>query len=245
MSLTRDLKILYHLVLTPIRGRTHQERLESFYAQQAEDYDAFRARLLTGRAELYERMPVPEDGVWVEMGGGTAANLEFLGPHLAQLKEVHVVDLSPSLLSIAQRRIERHGWTNVHLHQADATTFQLQGAADVVTFSYALTMIPDWFAALENAARLLKPDGWLGVVDFFLSRKYPAPGFARHPWWTRVFWPTWFGADNVFLSADHVPYLHRHFQMSSYQENRAKVPYLPLVRVPVYSFVGRKAQAPS
>ena len=31
-------------------------------------------------------------------------------------------------------------------------------------FSYTLSMIPDWFAALENARRLLKPGGTIGVV---------------------------------------------------------------------------------
>ena len=51
---------------------------------------------------------------------------------------------------------------------ADATRFRPpEGAADVVTFSYSLTMIPDWFAALENAAAMLKPGGTIGVVDFY------------------------------------------------------------------------------
>ena len=31
------------------------------------------------------------------------------------------------------------------------------GTVDVVTFSYALTMIPDWRAAIRNAFNLLKP----------------------------------------------------------------------------------------
>ena len=242
MSIAHDLIILYHLTLVPIRGRTHQERLESFYAKQAEDYDAFRARLLQGRRELYERLPTPETGVWIEMGGGTGANLEFLGPRIRTLKQIHIVDLSPSLLRIASRRIAESGWTNVQLHQADATTFHLAEPADVVTFSYSLTMIPDWFAALENATRLLKPSGLLGVADFFVARKHPAPGFGHHSWWARTFWPTWFALDNVQLNTDHVPYLHRHFEPYHYHEDRVKVPYMPFVRVPVYQFIGRMPQ---
>ena len=43
---------------------------------------------------------------------------------------------------------------------ADATTFQPDaGKADVVTFSYSLTMIPDWFAAIDNALAMLRPAG--------------------------------------------------------------------------------------
>jgi S-adenosylmethionine-diacylgycerolhomoserine-N-methlytransferase len=244
MSFAHDLKILYHLALAPIRGQTHQERLESFYASQAVDYDAFRSRLLQGRRELYELLPTPENGVWIEMGGGTGANLEYLGPRLQTLKKAHVVDLSPSLLQIAQKRIAQHGWSNVHLHEADVTTFRLSAPADVITFSYSLTMIPDWYAALENAARLLKPGGTLGVIDFFVARRFPAEGLRRQGWWTRTFWPTWFALDNVHLNPDHVPYLHRHFEACHFEEKRAKVPYLPFLRVPIYGFIGRKRSEP-
>jgi S-adenosylmethionine-diacylgycerolhomoserine-N-methlytransferase len=101
-------------------------------------------------------------------------------------------------------------------------------------------MIPDWFAAIENAIAMLKPGGTLGVVDFYVSRKYPSDGLARHRWLTRTFWPTWFAMDNVFPSPDHVPFLHRHLDVLHFEEHKAKVPYIPLMRMPYYLFVGRK-----
>jgi S-adenosylmethionine-diacylgycerolhomoserine-N-methlytransferase len=125
--------------------------------------------------------------------------------------------------------------------RADATTFRPpEGKADVVTFSYSLTMIPDWFAAIENARAMLKPGGTIGVVDFYVARKYPSHGNARHGWFTRTFWPTWFAMDNVFPSPDHVPFLHRSFETVHFEEHKAKVPYVPLARMPYYLFVGRK-----
>jgi S-adenosylmethionine-diacylgycerolhomoserine-N-methlytransferase len=152
-----------------------------------------------------------------------------------------VLDLSHSLLEVAKKRIAERGWTNVETVEADATTFQPPtGPVDVVTFSYSLTMIPDWFAAIENALAMLKPGGQIGVVDFYVSRKFPQDGLKRHGFTTRSFWPTWFSMDNVFPSADHVPFLHRHFDPLHFEEHRAKVPYLPLSRVPYYLFVGRK-----
>ena len=78
------------------------------------------------------------------------------------------------------------------------------------------------------------------MTDFFVARKYPAEGCRRHGWCTRTFWPAWFGSDNVFLSPDHVPYLQRRFRTLRLEEKRAKVPYLPLIRVPYYTFIGRK-----
>ena len=94
-NLRSELSILYHLLLRPVRGRDHAERLESFYAGQADAYDAFRRRLLPGREELYRRIDAPDGGTWVDLGGGTGANLEAVGPRLARLDQLYVVDLSP------------------------------------------------------------------------------------------------------------------------------------------------------
>src|SRR6185503_5353922 len=151
-------------------------------------------------------------GTWLDMGGGTGANLDYFGPAISRLNKIYVLDLSHSLLEVAKKRFAANGWTNAETIEADATTFQPPtGPVDVVTFSYSLTMIPDWFAALENALAMLKPGGTIGVVDFYISRKYATAGLARHSWLTRTFWPAWFSFDNVFPSPDHVPYLHRHF----------------------------------
>lgn len=244
MGFLADVKILYHLALKPVRGQDHASRMESFYSGQAEAYDDFRKRLLKGRQELYSAIAAPEGGTWIDMGGGTGANLDYLGEQLPRLGKAYVLDLSPSLLAVARQRIAQRGWSNVETVEADATTYQPpSGPVDVVTFSYSLTMIPDWFAAVEHALSILKPGGILGVVDFYVARKYPAGGLARHRWLTRTFWPTWFAMDNVFPSPDHVPFLHRHFEVLKFEEHLAKVPYIPLLRAPYYLFVGRKRAA--
>lgn len=241
MSLLADLKILYHLTMKPVRGKDHAARMENFYAGQAGAYDDFRKRLLKGRQELWQAIAPPADAVWVDMGGGTGANLEYFGERIERLKKVYVVDLSHSLLEMAQKRIDQRGWTNAAVVEADATTFSPpESPVDVVTFSYSLSMIPDWFAALENALAMLKPGGLIGVVDFYVARKYPSDGLKRHRWFTRNFWPAWFAGDNVFLSSDHVPFLHRHFEPVHFEESRSKVPYMPFMRTPYYLFVGKK-----
>lgn len=242
MSLINDLKILYHLILRPVRGKDHAQRMENFYAGQAEHYDDFRKRLLKGREEVYERLGQSNRGTWVDFGGGTGANLEFIGPSIRNFEKIYVVDLAESLLGVVDKRVEKNGWSNVQAVAADATSWvPAEGQVDVVSFSYSLTMIPDWFAAIENALRILKPEGSIGVIDFYVSRKYPSAGLTKHGWLTRTFWPVWFSGDNVFPCSDHLPFLESHFQRVWLKENRAKVPYMPLVRTPYYQFIGRKA----
>lgn len=241
MAFFSDLKILYHMLVKPVRGASHAERLESFYGGQAKSYDDFRKRLLKGREELWERLPRPSGGVWVDMGGGTGANLENFGESIHQLKKIYLVDLSASLLKVAADRFAQRGWTNAIPTEADATRFRpAEGQADVVTFSYSLTMIPDWFAAIDNAVEILRPGGYLGVVDFYISRKFPDDGLRKHGTFCRGLWPNWFATDNVFPSPDHLPYLRRKLETVHLGEHMTRLPYVPFFKTPYYIFVGRK-----
>jgi S-adenosylmethionine-diacylgycerolhomoserine-N-methlytransferase len=241
MGLWSDLKILYHMAFKPVRGSSHAERLESFYGGQAKGYDDFRKRLLKGREELWKALPKPEGGVWVDLGGGTGANIENFGDDINRLSKIYVVDLSSSLLEIARDRFRQRGWNNVECVEADATRFRPpEGGADVVTFSYSLTMIPPWYAAIENALAMLKPGGLIGVVDFYVSQKYPAESLRKHGWLCRSLWPVWFASDNVFPSPDHLPFLRHKFETVWLDEQMTRLPYVPLLRTPYYVFIGRK-----
>ncbi len=240
MNLLADAKTLFHLVASPIRGQSHAERLESFYSKQADGYDGFRERLLRGRRELCEKLPLSPGLHWVDLGAGTGANLEHAADRVPMLSRVTLVDLSPSLLEVARRRVHDRGWRNVDVLHADVTNVQPAQPADVVTFSYSLTMIPDWYQAIDHALSLLKPGGTLGVTDFFVSRKYPGADAPSHGWLTRTFWPAWFACDNVFLNPDLLPYLQSKLETVDLAESRSKVPYLPLGRVPYFVFLGRK-----
>lgn len=241
-SWTSDLRVIWHLLVQPVRGKTHAERLESFYGSQAADYDSFRSRLLHGRDELIDGLDFPSGGVWVDLGAGTGENVLRAGDRTADLQEIHLVDLAPSLLDVARTRLGDVGITNARFSLADVTQCDRPDeSVDVVTFSYSLTMIPDWFEAIRLAQRILKPGGVIGVVDFYVSRKFAAPGQRQHRWASRAFWTHWFAADNVMLSPDHLAMLQRTFNATRIKERFGKVPYLPLIRAPYYLFVGTKA----
>ena len=241
MSFTSDLKVLYHLIFTRGHGENLAERMDDFYSKQVDEYDNFRARLLLGRTEMMQRVPAEEGAVWVDLGGGTGANIEVLGDRIASMKKIYIVDIATSLLEVAEKRVKARGWTNVEIRNENALTFTPdEGYADVVTMSYSPTMIPDWFLAFDNAFRILKPGGVIGIVDWYVSRKWDNGDRKRHNWFTRNYWPVHFSTDNVFISPDHIPYLLHYFEQVSLEERRSKVPYVPFIRVPIYIFIGRK-----
>jgi S-adenosylmethionine-diacylgycerolhomoserine-N-methlytransferase len=231
------------VLLSMLRGKprsgTAAQQLEAFYAPQAGRYDAFRERLLHGRTELIQRLPAAPGSVVVELGGGTGANMERLKERLPTLRRYVVVDLCAALLE--QARLRAHTRDNVEVVEADVTQYRPAEPVDCVFFSYALTMIDDWRAAVSNAIAMLKPGGTLGVVDFYLSEARPAPGFVRHPAWERWFWRRWFSHDGVRLSPEPPKALLAALPDSQILERRAPVPYLPGLRVPYYIFTGRKS----
>jgi len=239
-ALRGDFGVLRAMLRGIPQGGSHAQNLQGFYGAQADDYDRFRERLLHGRAELVTRLRLylPRAAHVVELGGGTGRNLEFFDTALDDIAQFDLVDLCPALLARARARLAQHA--QVRVIEADATTFRPAQPVDCVYFSYALTMIPDWRAALDNALAMLKPGGLLGVVDFYHSTAQPDAGLARHGAFTRHFWRRWFAHDGVRLDPEHLTTLRAQLPQCELIERRAAVPYLPGLRVPYYVFVGQK-----
>lgn len=223
-----EIRVLLRLLRGIRRGGAHRDRLQDFYGPQADRYDAFRARLLHGRERLLELMDFAPGQVVVDLGAGTGWNLAQLGPLALRLARADLVDLCPALLGVARRRFD--GWSNARVVEHDAGTYDPGIGVDRVVFSYSLTMMPEWRAALRNAVRMLKPGGLLGVVDFHPPRGRIAAAF----------WRRWFAHDGVRIDAEHPAALHAELTPLHFTEACGAVPWLPL-RAPYYLFVGRKS----
>ena len=223
------------------RANSHAENLQAFYAPQARDYDRFRERLLQGRERLIELLRIGAGDRVVELGAGTGRVAAFYAERVPALASLTLVDLCPALLSKARERSQ--AWPHTAVIEADATRYRPPWPVDKAYFSYALTMIPDWFLAIDNAVAMLQPGGVVGVVDFHVSRARPMPGGRRHSVFTRHFWPLWFAHDGVNVSSEHVPYLRSRLTTVHFEEGMTRVPWMPGFHVPYYVFVGRKRVA--
>ena len=123
-----DLQVVKSMFFADVKGATQQERLESFYVTQADLYDSYRCRMLHGRFPMVNAMPAPKGGTWVDMGGGTGSNLEFFGDKLNHWGKVVVLDLCPSLVETAQKRVRTRGWDSfVSVVLGDACDFECKG----------------------------------------------------------------------------------------------------------------------
>ncbi|PQE06604.1 hypothetical protein CJF31_00009725 [Rutstroemia sp. NJR-2017a BVV2] len=210
--------------------------------------------------------------IWVDIGGGTGWNIEAMSEFVSVpefFSSVYLVDFSPSLCEVARKRFARLGWTNVKVVCQDARTFRLEdheeaeigavgfsrspkfnyfsesqnaGGADLITLSYSLSMIPDFYSVIDSLSNLLAPSGTIGVVDFYVQsivdlscRNYTGGVINRHVnWLGRLFWRAWFDVDRVSLEAARRDYLEYRFGTVLSADSRN---YL-LGSIPYYMWLG-------
>jgi S-adenosylmethionine-diacylgycerolhomoserine-N-methlytransferase len=158
----------------------HVQFMDRMYSVQRYFYDLTRKYYLFGRDQLIERMPVSHGDRVLEIGCGTARNLIALA-RKHPIAQFFGVDAANVMIQTAGAKVMRKGLKKrIHLRQGLAE--ELDGrewfnvrAFDRIFFSYSLSMIPTWQAAIEAAMANLKPGGELWVVDFWDQADYPKP----------------------------------------------------------------------
>ena len=236
------LKVTWKLLFGGAKGSTDAERLENFYSPQADSYDRTRGLMLQRRKELVDKIEIPSGGILVELGAGTGENLVQLGTaKIKQLSQIHLVDLTQCMLDVASTKVSDNEWDNVEIHHSDANQFVPPSPADVVLCSYTLSMIPDWFATIDNAFKMLKPGGVIAVVDFYVSQANPPEGFVKHSLLGRTLVPKLFARNGVRPNSELVPHLLHRFETVDFSEHIAAV-IGKSIGMPYFLFIGRKRQ---
>jgi S-adenosylmethionine-diacylgycerolhomoserine-N-methlytransferase len=156
----------------------HVQLMDQMYRMQRYFYDATRKYYLFGRDRLIARMSVLPGQHVIEIGCGTGRNLILLA---RQHRDAcfYGVDAANVMIDTAQSKVTRQQ-LNVQLRQGLAEELNADAwfhipAFDRVFFSYSLSMIPTWPAAIEAALVNLKPGGEMWVVDFWDQAGYPWP----------------------------------------------------------------------
>ena len=162
-------------------------------------------------------------------------------PISTSFKKVYVVDLCASLCRVAEQKCAEKGWKNVEVVEGDACTFQpAEGKVTLVTFSYSLSMIPPFIAAIDNGISMLDDEnGILGIADFFVSSKFDLP-LRQMSWARRFFWRAIFDQDNIDLGPERRAYIEHKLERISEFNSSGSIPYVPYFRAPFYVWLGRK-----
>ena len=165
---------------------SHAARMDRMYRYQRHIYDVTRKYYLFGRDTLIRELGVPLGGSVLEVGCGTGRNLALIARRFPGCR-LHGLDISAEMLASAEAKLGRN---RPVLRVADATDFYAgqfgTDGFDRIVISYALSMIPDWEAAIDAAIAALKPGGSLHIADFGQQERLPAfVGTALKAWLIR------------------------------------------------------------
>lgn len=155
--------------------RDHAALMDQAYRGQRHIYDATRKFFLFGRDTLIDGLDCRPGQAVLEIGCGTGRNLHRIGARWPGAT-LHGLDISNEMLKSARARLGERA----RLARGDATGFDApalfgRDGFDRVVLSFAISMIPEWKAAVEQAATVLAPGGSLHIVDFGDLAGLPAP----------------------------------------------------------------------
>ena len=168
-----------------MREVDHAARMDRIYAGQRHIYDLTRKYYLFGRDRMIDRLDLQPGGTVLEVGCGTGRNLIRAARAWPDAR-FYGLDISAAMLTTARAKVAAAGLSGrITLAQADAADFDpvaLFGLArfDRVVFSYTLSMIPPWRAALQQGLAVTAANGRLAVMDFGTQGGWPA-------WWRTAF----------------------------------------------------------
>ncbi len=116
------------------------------------------------RKQAIAALNLKEDSAVLDVACGPGFSFKIIESYLSERGKLVGVDISSGALKLARKRVEKHGWTNVQLVNQNIVDYDAGILFDAVLCTFALTIIPDYKAALERMFALLRPEGRFAMI---------------------------------------------------------------------------------
>jgi ubiquinone/menaquinone biosynthesis C-methylase UbiE len=126
------------------------------------------------RRKAAEELDLEKGDRVVEIGCGTGANFRHLRSEVGEEGDIVGIDLSEGMLEKAEKKVEKHGWENVELIQANASEFELEEEFDAAYLSFSVMLFDNPAEVMEKWSENLE-EGKIGILDEYYSEKSLAP----------------------------------------------------------------------
>ena len=110
---------------------------------------------------------------------GTGQNFEYYEKYLLNTGIIIGIDLSKGMLEKAQNKINKNKWTNIQIFKEDATKinpewmknkFKSELQFDSIFCDLGLSGFPEWEKIIDNLISLLKPNGKIVIMDWYINK---------------------------------------------------------------------------
>jgi ubiquinone/menaquinone biosynthesis C-methylase UbiE/predicted DNA-binding transcriptional regulator len=147
--------------------RQRAELAAAYFRENAAQWDHIRSLYIDEReveAALSEIVAAAEPADLLDIGTGTGRMIEILGPRVGHALGI---DQSREMLAVARVNLEHAGLANGSVRLGDMYQLPLPDACfDAIVIHQVLHYADRPAEAIAEAARVLRPDGLLVVVDF-------------------------------------------------------------------------------
>jgi ArsR family transcriptional regulator len=156
-----------------------RSKSQAFFKTAAGQWDRLRNELFGKQFASLTLLGLMDER-WVvgDLGCGTGQVTSMLAPFV---QKVIAVDASTEMLDAARDRLLDHG--NVDIRQGALEQLPIEDASlDIALLMLVLHHLPDPVAALSEAARVLRPQGKLLVVDMYAHEREEYKHQMGHVW---------------------------------------------------------------
>jgi ubiquinone/menaquinone biosynthesis C-methylase UbiE len=145
---------------------------EAYTRALPEDYDQRLSPLFDEwKAQAIAASSLKEGDRVIVFCCGTGNDFHHIQKRVGETGSIVGVDFSPEMLAVARDKINRAGWTNVRLSEADVTQIRLGDGPqfDVGICTLGMSLIPRYQQAYEKLVATVKPGGELVIADLCLA----------------------------------------------------------------------------
>ena len=115
---------------------------------------------------------------FLDIGTGTGRILELMA---SQVERGMGIDVSSEMLTVARANLEKANLRNVHVRQGDMYNMPVDDeSVDLAALHLVLHYSDDPAQVIEEAARVLRPNGRLVIVDFLTHNEEQLRQEHRH-----------------------------------------------------------------
>ena len=162
---------------------TEEEQIKSkhYYDKFSKIYDwiSFDSYYRKPRKFAIEKLNLKPNQTVLNIPCGTGQNFKYFEQYLKNTGQIIGIDLSEGMLTEAENKTKKNDWKNIKHFCADARKINHnwinknvgQGLKfDSILCDLGLSGFPEWQNIIDNLISLLKPNGKLVIMDWYIEK---------------------------------------------------------------------------
>ncbi len=194
-----------------MRKNGQVESIYDRYAKQIHVLFGGVTESLPYRRKAIARLNIAQNSSVLDVACGIGSNFRIIEGYLRDSGTLVGIDISSESLKIAKKLVTEHKWTNVQLVNNSITEYRPKKQFDAILCTFALEIIADYKAAIDNMFELLKPNGRFAMLGMKSSSVVPYKGLNAPVQWV------WRRA-GIDTDRDLIQYIQSGSKVQSYEE---------------------------